>query len=208
LAALPLFTSAQNSAGLKLGLKLIPQSTWLFNQQDSDAGPELDYNSTFSLAFGGSVDYFVAPVFGIGLEFLISSQGQKYDSFDSLFFHRKLSYLKVPLMLSIASNGDGAGNFLAQIGPQASFLLNSSLEDGAGAVLPDSTAYSSVTMGVALFVGFTINVGVGSIVTGIRLDRGLSDAEDKSAGGFPAGRGAVSATTGGLVLGFRLGIGD
>jgi hypothetical protein len=126
--------------------------------------------------------------------------------FDTLFA-RKLTYLKIPLLLQIASNGDGAANFLGQIGPQANLLMNSSLVDGAGAALPDSAAYSSMTLGVDVFLGVTINLGIVDIVTGLRLDYAFGDAEDKSGGTFPIDRGPLHATTGGLVLGARINLG-
>jgi len=206
LALLPTAGLAQ-SEGLKLGVKVIPQSTWMLNQQDSDAGPEFDYVTTWGLAFGASGDIFTSPNFGVGLEMLYSSQGQKFKAFDTLQFAKKLTYLKVPLLLNFATAGDGT-NFLAQVGPQMNILLNSDLQDENGHPVPNTIAYKSVSFAVALFLGVTINVGVAAIVTGLRFDYGLTDAEDKDASiGLSPDRGVLKTATGGPVLGVRLGLG-
>lgn len=206
LATLPLVGFSQQTAGLKLGAKLVPMTTWMINQQDSDAGPEFDYQKTWSFAIGAEADYFFSESFGLGLELLYGTTAQKFDVFDSLVYTKRLTYLKVPLLINLASNGDGAVNFLGQFGPQVNLRMNSSL-DSAGTAIPDSTAYSSATFGVDLFLGLTFNLGVADIVTGLRLDYAFTDAEDKDAGNFPPNRGPLKTATGGLVLGLRFGLG-
>lgn len=199
LAGIPMIASAQ----LLLGVKVMPQTTWMFNQQDSDAGPEFDYNTTFSFAVGGEAGLAFSENVGVGIELLYSSEGQKFDTFD-VNFAKKLNYLKIPVLLNLWAPAWHQTSFLAQVGPQASLLLSSALKDANGNSITDPVAYSTAAFGVVLFLGASIATEAGAIVAGLRLDYGLTDAEDKSSFTAPAGRSAVNTATGGIVLGFRL----
>jgi hypothetical protein len=80
---------AQEGA-IRIGAVLLPQSTWLLNQDDSDAGPELDYESTWGFAGGVSASYNFTDYLGVGLDVLYSNQGQKYKGTQSgIFLHGK-----------------------------------------------------------------------------------------------------------------------
>jgi hypothetical protein len=73
---------AQEGA-FRIGAVLLPQNTWLLNQDDSDAGPELDYEVTWGFAGGISASYNFNDYLGVGLDVLYSNQGQKYKGTQS-----------------------------------------------------------------------------------------------------------------------------
>ena len=120
-------TWAQEGA-FRIGAVLLPQSTWLLNQDDSDAGPELDYEVTWGFAGGISASYNFNDYLGVGLDVLYSNQGQKYKGreSDTTSYTAKttLNYLKLPLLLRFNSDPNSVVQFNAFLGPQFSFLLN------------------------------------------------------------------------------------
>jgi opacity protein-like surface antigen len=117
---------AQESA-FRIGAVLLPQSTWLLNQDDSDARPELDYEVNWGFAGGISTFYNFNDYLGVGLDVLYSNQGQKYKGTQSgISYTAKatLNYLKLPLLLRLNSDPNSVVQFNAFLGPQFSFLLS------------------------------------------------------------------------------------
>jgi hypothetical protein len=117
---------AQEGA-IRIGAVLLPQSTWLLNQDDSDAGPELDYKSTWGFAGGVSASYNFTDYLGVGLDVLYSDQGQKYrgtQSGTTYTAKATLNYLKLPLLLRFNSDPNSVLQFSAFLGPQFSFPLS------------------------------------------------------------------------------------
>ena len=117
---------AQEGA-IRIGAVLLPQSTWLLNQDDSDAGPELDYESTWGFAGGVSASYNFTDYLGVGLDVLYSDQGQKYrgtQSGTTYTAKATLNYLKLPLLFRFNTDPNSVVQFNAFLGPQFSFLLS------------------------------------------------------------------------------------
>ncbi|MCX7764623.1 MAG: outer membrane beta-barrel protein [Bacteroidia bacterium] len=112
---------------LKVGAVLLPQNTWLLNQDDSDAGPELDYEVTWGFAGGLSLAYNFSDYVGVGLDVLYSRQGQKYKGVENgtnLTATTSLNYLKLPLLLRLGSDPESPVQFSFFVGPQANLLLS------------------------------------------------------------------------------------
>ncbi|MEN3040516.1 MAG: outer membrane beta-barrel protein [Bacteroidia bacterium] len=112
---------------VKVGAVLLPQSTWLLNQDDSDAGPELDYVSTWGFAGGLTLGYNFTDYVGLGLDVLYSRQGQKYKGRESntdLNAQTTLNYLKLPLLLRFNSDPNSAVQFSFFMGPQLNLLMS------------------------------------------------------------------------------------
>jgi hypothetical protein len=86
---------AQEGA-FRIGAVLLPQSTWLLNQDDSDAGPELDYEVTWGFAGGISASYNFNDYLGVGLDVLYSNQGQKYKGTQSADYLHGKDYPELP----------------------------------------------------------------------------------------------------------------
>ncbi|MCX7606479.1 MAG: PorT family protein [Bacteroidia bacterium] len=112
---------------LKVGVALLPQSTWLLNQDDSDAGPELDYVTTWGFAGGLTAAYNLTDYLGVGLDILYSSQGQKYKGTTSgtnWTSRTQLNYLKLPFLLRFNSDPNSPVQFSFFVGPQLNYLLS------------------------------------------------------------------------------------
>lgn len=112
---------------VKVGAALLPQNTWLLNQDDSDAGPNLDYEVTWGFAGGLTVAYNFTDYLGVGLDVLYSSQGQKYKgtlTAGTYTAQTRLNYLKLPLLLRFNSDPNSPVQFSFFIGPQANLLLS------------------------------------------------------------------------------------
>jgi opacity protein-like surface antigen len=128
LSALLLMGALRAQEGtLKIGAAILPQNTWLLNQDDSDAGPELDYEVTWGVAGGLTLAYNFTDYLGVGVDVLYSSQGQKYSgkmggSGQDFTAHTKLSYLKLPLLFRFNSDPTSPVQFSFFVGPQLSFL--------------------------------------------------------------------------------------
>lgn len=111
----------------KIGIVGLPQSTWLLNQDDSDAGPNLDYVTTWGFAGGLTAAYNFTDYLGVGLDVLYSSQGQKYKGTVSGIdwtAQTRLNYLKLPLLFRFNSDPNSPVQFSFFVGPQLNYLLS------------------------------------------------------------------------------------
>jgi opacity protein-like surface antigen len=202
-------TWAQEGA-FRIGAVLLPQNTWLLNQDDSDAGPELDYEVTWGFAGGISASYNFNDYLGVGLDVLYSNQGQKYKGRDSATTYTAkttLNYLKVPLLFRFNSDPNSVVQFSAFLGPQFSFLLSykdrfeafeanvpsfrmevsgkewSITEDGTSdKVKLTAPIYKSFLPGAVLGFGIGIKPTDALLISlHIRADYAFGDAENKDA---------------------------
>jgi hypothetical protein len=173
--------------GFHLGVFAQPQSTWIFNTEDTDVSrSSFSYKSTWGYAGMAKIGYNIGDPLGFHLGLLYSIQGQKHSSVDSLgntvLFQRTLSYIKVPLLLHI--NSDPARvMFNFEFGPQIGFLRRADLyEDGEPLVLPYDAVnlYKPNDISVAWAIGAQFNLTkVVSFVLVHRGDYGIVDMENK-----------------------------
>ena len=130
LSVLVVKTFAQK--GWYLGLRVIPQSTWILNKQDSDAGKQyFSYKKTFGVAAGVGGGYAFNNHIGIFADILYSSQGQAHsyeatvDGKTRVFTDEiRLRYIKFPLMFRVTTNTDRKTAFVFQVGPQLDYLVS------------------------------------------------------------------------------------
>ncbi|MCS7162437.1 MAG: PorT family protein [Bacteroidia bacterium] len=113
----------------KIGLVGAPQTTWLLNQEDMDAGPILDYKTTWGFMGGLSLAYHFSNYVGVGLDLLYSSEGQRYTGKDEALGLRwegrtRLNYLKIPLLLRLGSDPESPVQLSFSLGPQLGLLLS------------------------------------------------------------------------------------
>ncbi len=115
---------------LVVGVHVLPQSTWLFNNDDSNEGPRLDYAHTLRFGAGITVGYGITDNMSVELDLLYSAQGQKYRGTrdvggvtQELDAFTKINYLKLPLMLHFHTGVEKAGLSLF-LGPQLALLLS------------------------------------------------------------------------------------
>ncbi len=123
--------------GLHVGVIGGPQSTWLFNEQDSNEGPNLDYQPKWGTNVGLRLGYHFTDFVGIESGLAFSSRGQKYkgeldyapygspSAKADLTATTKLNYLQIPFLFSTGSDPSSTSGFRFYTGPQLMFLMNS-----------------------------------------------------------------------------------
>lgn len=123
--------------GLHVGVVGGPQSTWLFNEHDSNEGPNLDYQPKWGANFGLRLGYHFTDFVGIETGLTFSSRGQKYkgeldygvygtpSAKADLTASTKLNYLQIPFLFSTGSEPSHTSSFRFYTGPQLMFLMNS-----------------------------------------------------------------------------------
>lgn len=143
-------SSVYAQKGLEIGLRGMPQNTWLLNEADFGEGEELNYELTWGSAYGLMVGYNFSDKMGLRVNALMSSEGQKFvgnfsmpQNIDSTAYSSlaagqkflygdtsitytaqvKLDYIKVPLLLKFNSNPTSGGAFFTfEVGPQINLL--------------------------------------------------------------------------------------
>lgn len=194
--------------GLHLGVKGAPQSTWMFNGDDSD-NANWEYVMTFGYFAGGSFSYFFSDGVGAGIDVLYSQQGQRFD-FNGQSFHNKISYLKIPVLFHYHSSYESTGFFYLNAGPQFGLLMNASTETEVpflGNVgLSTTDQYESLNIGAVLGLGAGFNLtDFLQLTAGLRFDFAFTDAEDKSSAFFSLdpNRPPTNNATGAFEIGLR-----
>lgn len=125
LVAMPAFAQK----GLEVGVRIIPQSVWIINDDDAARGDGLDYTRTWGMAYGVQAGYNFLDFLGVQTGLLYSGQGQKYVGDGSSGFekwHTKLNYLKIPILLKVNSNPDAGAHFVVTAGVQYGILTGAS----------------------------------------------------------------------------------
>lgn len=176
--------------GFHIGYKVAPQSTWMFNGDNSD-NAQYRYVSTWGVSHGPSLAYYFKPTVGVGFDLLFSKQGQKFQVRKDSDFTNQLTlrYLKLPILLHFSTDPEQPVMFTGQFGPQFGFLTKGELEveEGGGPFVAGNTydvktGYKSVNIGWVLGFGMGINFTEYLAMTlQLRFDFGFTDAENKPA---------------------------
>ncbi len=126
--------------GLHVGVTGGPQSTWLFNEHDSNEGPNLDYQPRWGSNFGLRLGYHFTDFVGIESGLLYSTRGQKYkgeldyglygtpNAKADLTALTRLNYLQIPFLFSTGSDPSSTSAFKFYTGPQLMFLMGTKEE--------------------------------------------------------------------------------
>ncbi len=176
--------------GLHIGIIGGPQFAAQLNKQDSDDANVRYDGLTLRAAFGPTVNYHFNDKVGVGTQFLFSFQGLKYvDRINNDYF-RKVTYLKIPLLLHVNSSSDNVVGGYFYVGPQFGFLVGKDAEIN-GTSLNDNIltrpafytyedAHKGVTIGGVLGFGMLFNINDGKIQphVGLRLDGDITSAFD------------------------------
>ncbi len=177
--------SALAQQGLEIGLRVNPQSIWIFNDDDFAVGDALDFENSFGMAYGLNVGYNMTDNFGIHAGVLVSSQGQRYvtdilgNDFNSQI---DLNYLKVPVLLKLNSNPSSTVGFLFQVGPQFSFLNSATYTNDLDVEQDLKETYKSMAVELTFSLGTRIMLADAlSLDISLRPDYSLTNIEDESA---------------------------
>lgn len=193
--------SLQAQKGIKIGVVALPQTSWMLNSDDMEAPQDqFSYKTTFGMAAGPSFGYNFTDGFGFRMNFLFSSQGQRYKNINSegteVNHFRRLSYFKVPLFLSFNTRTDYTKLiFSANLGFQASVLTRAKYTNDDESYTPDEALLDNVTnypttyqryapfdFGPTASIGLDIKLTY-NVMANIHLrgDYSLADAENKNA---------------------------
>ncbi len=171
--SLALSVSMFAQAGIHLELHGGPQSTWIMNKSDFDAGPILDYKSTWGYYIGahGGINFSDNVGIVAGIDF--SQQGQDYVGDGSGLGYdtrsKKLSYMKIPILFKYNTDPYQSMSFLFKLGPQFGFLTSATGEFtndiGTFQVGPDilgedddKSLYGGMDLGIVMFLGSQYNL--------------------------------------------------
>jgi Outer membrane protein beta-barrel domain len=186
--------------GIKLGIVALPQTSWMLNSDDMDAPQDVfKYKTTFGMAAGPSFGYNFTDGFGFRMNFMFSSQGQRYTNLNSLGTEvnhfRRISYFKVPLFLSFNTRTDYAKLiFSFNAGFQASLLTRAKYTNDDESYTPDEALLDNVTNYPTTYQRYTpfeygpvVDLGLDIKLTynmmaniHLRGDYSLTDAENKN----------------------------
>jgi len=204
-AALTINTNTANAQqGFSLGVKAIPQFSFLQNKDDND-NPVIDRKATFNAGFGLGFGYNFTPKAGIGLDVLYSLQGQKYEASGATLYN-KVNYVKIPLYFSYTASPAKAVSFTGKIGPQLSLRTSAKITDGDGndVAADKDDMYESATFGAVAGAGVQFRLSRNlSLSTLARFDYDFTNAEDESYPTYRAGRANTYNMTAGLEVGLK-----
>jgi hypothetical protein len=184
------FTVLFAQKGLHVGFIGGPQFVAQLNKEDFD-DPNVRFEGlTLRAAFGPTVNYHFNDKVGVGTQFLFSYQGLKYTDLANVDYFRKVTYMKLPILLHVNSASDKVVGGYFYIGPQFSFLIGKDVERN-GLSLKDNSnivyqlyddAHKTVTIGAAMGFGMLFNAMDGKLQPhfGLRLDGDFTTAYDNT----------------------------
>lgn len=193
--------------GLSFGAFVLPQSTWILNQNDFDLGKVRDFRSTINVGYGLQAGYGISDNFSIQTGAYFSRLGQDYTSTVVVNpltgaevksdYSVKADYIRVPLLASFNSDPSSNVGFLFNIGADFGFKMANSIEASNGATSNNMTYFVSNssfttvatdkyyksmdiqgTMGIGTQIRVTDNLKIQAL---LRLGYSLLDIEDKPA---------------------------
>jgi len=177
-----LFTSA-GAQQFRFGLKGAYNSTWLFNNNTSDKGDDLDNASAFGGSFGLTTRFHFSEEAGVSVDILSTTHNAKFEGKDLLGLTftatDRLKYLDIPVLFHLGQS-DGGG--YVEIGPQFSFLTGA--EEDYASEAPGSYTGRDVERDfngtdIAAVLGFGYDFYLADnlyLDAGLRFVYGLTDA--------------------------------
>lgn len=203
--------------GLELGPWVQYQSTWILNQDDMDAGNQMDYKNTLNTAYGIQASYGITKRHGFRSGLIHSVQGQLYTTAEDFLtlpnvtYETILEYFQIPFQYRYSGDLlESKSAFTFTLGPQLgiltkaridSLLINqvnnsASITEGINA----NELYSRTDLGILAGIGYVRRFG-GRITfkTGLNLSYSMNDIE--VAKFKPQNRGESQNATVGLHFG-------
>lgn len=197
-------TAANAQEGLSVGIRAIPQATWMLNSDQKDL-PGYESKTTFGAAFGVGANYNFTKNMGVGLDVLYSMQGQKSE-LAGIENTIKTSYLKIPLMFTYNTGIDSNRKvaFIGKLGPQMGVRLTSKDEMSGVEVPGTKDAYRNVNFGAVAGAGarFALAQNI-TLDAGVRFDYEFTDAKESA---YKIGDAATNNMTLGVEVGLNYNI--
>jgi len=132
--------------GIEIGLRLVPQSTWLY-QFTSNNNHDNTFSERINLAYGLNSTLYLADNLGIQSGVLVSTQGQRYDATQNIS-KKQLSYVKIPILLQLNSSRQASLSVVGALGVQWHKLLVANHLDltNTPISIPDSLGYTTIDL--------------------------------------------------------------
>jgi len=157
-------------------------STWLFNKNISNQGPEQDYAMAWGSSYGAGINLYYKNI-GIGVEGLASKHVGGYSG-DIVLLGKYSSQVtlkgfQIPVLLKLKSEGGG----YLELGVQANGVSNAtySFQNDLGESTDNVSGnyaknYMSAVLGFGANVKLSKKIPLG-LLFGVRLNYGFGDAE-------------------------------
>jgi hypothetical protein len=181
--------------GLELGPWVQYQSTWILNQNDMDAGNQLDYKNTLNTAYGIQASYGITKRHGFRSGLIRSVQGQLYTTAEdflelpNITYETILEYFQIPFQYRYSGDlVDSKSAFTFTFGPQLGILTKARIDSLIINQVSNSASisegingdqiYSRTDLEILAGIGFTRRFG-GRITfkTGLNLSYSMNDIE-------------------------------
>ena len=200
--SLVLNQSLHAQRGLSVSVKGAPQFSWMNNSDDKGEN-NFNNKSKVSANFGVGAQYNFTTNLGVGLDVLYSLQGRKYD-LSGTSYRQKNNYLKVPVYFAYTTNPAKKIAFTGKLGPQLSILTSSKLDGGTFNNTDTKDVYKNALFGLMADAGAQFSLLKNTwLITGIRYDYDITNAEDETYRGYPAGRSKTHNSSLGLEVGLK-----
>lgn len=148
-----------SQAGFHFGLKVLPTFS-RFNVKTYD-GEVVAGNFTVGYGLGGNLNYYFSNHAGLQLEVIYLALAQRFNDFNDLEKEVKLSYITIPLLLTLNTNYGKVVNLNMVLGPQIGINTGARLEE---------ETQEGVAVGEAVLAVKPVDAGV---VYGAGLDFGI-----------------------------------
>lgn len=167
----------------EIGVRFMPTFSSFDTQTSGDGLIEGEF--VVGPGFGAFIGFGITDHVGIQGEFIYTTLAQKYED-ESLERKIKISYVNIPLLLSINTGKSEAVNFNVVVGPQIGFNVGSSIETEGNSETDTLTAVLAVKKSdLGLAYGAGLDFGLNEARTlrlgiGFRGVYGLLDISDRS----------------------------
>ncbi|MCH2020902.1 MAG: PorT family protein [Saprospiraceae bacterium] len=211
--------------GLEITAGFTPGVSFILNDEDFAEGQSLNIQATFAYQTGLTIGYNFSETVGLATGFGVAALGQNYTTDydniakdDQIKFDRKLTYLRVPVLLRVGGDPTAPTSAFFRFGPHFDFL-SSAIGTNYGSVnnpTDNSTnyrdvnfftggnaeVYESFVLGLTLEVGGKIRISDQmGILLMFHLESSLLNTEGKDAANFNLFNSGVSGfPTSGTIL--------
>jgi hypothetical protein len=176
--------AALQAQTIRFGLMGAFSSTWMFNNNISDRGDDVNYKSATGSSFGLASTIHFTDESGVALDLLWTTHNAKYQSKDETSqLTDKISYLDIPVLFRLGPS-DGGG--FVEIGPQfciVNGVKESYSESTTGLSYSDKDFKKDFSgMQIAAVLGFGYDFEINEnwyIGAGLRFGYGFGDFTKK-----------------------------
>ena len=168
----PVFAGELSAKGVKVGINMANMSG-----DDTDFD-NMDKKSIIGFAFGGFVEYSFNESFAVQPEVLYTMKGAKWEDTDATFT-ATYNYVDIPILAKYSIAMDGAVSPYILVGPAIGINVTAESEmEGGGATVTDEDEDATMTFGLVVGAGGSMEMGNGALLFELRYDMGLNNVTD------------------------------